>query len=86
MFEFFIVVDTDNFGGNYPNEKYLSITDSEGNTRPRLVRKEEAEKVAEVINSLSSKNAPRWYKVELLNIGKKNFNVIFMLLNKVMIN
>ena len=64
MFEFFIVVDTDNFGGDHPNEKYLSITDSEGNTRPRLFRKEEAEKVAEVINSLSSKNAPRWYKVE----------------------
>ena len=64
MFEFFIVVDTDNFGGDYPNEKYLSITDSEGNTRPRLFRKEEAEKVVEAINSLTPKNTPRWYKVE----------------------
>ena len=64
MFEFFIVVDTDNFGGDYPNEKYLSITDSEGNTRPRLFRREEAEKVVEAINSLAPKNAPRWYKVE----------------------
>ena len=64
MFEFFIVVDTDNFGGDYPNEKYLSITDSEGNTRPRLFRKEEAEKVVEAINRKKKKNAPRWYKVE----------------------
>lgn len=52
--EFFAIVNTDNFGGDYPDEKFLLQNLSE----------KQAERIAAVINQeLSGDHAPRFWKV-----------------------
>lgn len=49
------VVNTDNFGGDYPNEKFVG---------PEFVERESAEAEAEELNyKYGGDNAPRYYKV-----------------------
>lgn len=47
------IVDTDNFGGDYPNERFLLWPMPE----------EAAEKIASILNDYAGENAPRFYKV-----------------------
>lgn len=49
------IVETDNFGGDYPNEKFLSPL-------PRMTE-EHAKKVAEAINDGLPEDASRYWKV-----------------------
>ena len=54
-FDSYRVVETDNFGGDYPDESFSS---------PSLRRKDSAEKIAAVLNEeWGGPDAPRFYKV-----------------------
>ena len=48
------IVETDNFGGDYPDEKFLNL--------PRM-KKEHAEKVAKAINESFGEMSRRYWKV-----------------------
>jgi hypothetical protein len=48
------IVNTDNFGGDYPNESFLNIPPLPGAA---------CKKIADAINEALSPNASRWYKV-----------------------
>ena len=48
------IVETDNFGRDYPNESFVNI--------PALP-KEDAETVTEIINQAAGPNCPRYWKV-----------------------
>ena len=51
----YMVVETDNFGGDYPNEKFAT---------PYFLRKEIAEKIATILNEeMSGDKAPRYWMV-----------------------
>lgn len=54
----FIIVETDNFGGDYPDEKRVNL--------PSIRRKEDAHELCKMINKLFCNNdfAPRYWKVE----------------------
>lgn len=47
------IVDTDNFGGDYPNERFLLWP----------MRRELAEKIASLLNEEAGRDASRYYKV-----------------------
>lgn len=47
------IVETDNFGGDYPNEKFVLFT----------MQKEHAEKIAKAINEAAGPHAHRYWKV-----------------------
>lgn len=49
------IIHTDNFGGDYPNEKFVIGL-------PHLDEKR-AKKIADAINSCTSENADRYWKV-----------------------
>ena len=49
------IIHTDNFGGDYPNEKFVE--------QLPILRKEALEKICNVINEESGKNNPRYYRV-----------------------
>jgi len=50
------IVETDNFNGDYPNEKFLNI--------PNHISYEQAQNICNTINeACSSDRAPRWWKV-----------------------
>lgn len=49
------IVETDNFGGDYPDEKFLNVP---------LMPREHAERVAEAINAATGAQATRYWKVE----------------------
>ena len=52
----FWIVETDNFGGDYPNEKFVNL--------PCFGSKEAAEGVAKAINdACSGESCPRYWKV-----------------------
>ncbi len=55
-FETYKIVQTDNFDGDYPDEKFV-----EG--LPHFGKKEEAEVVAKAINSTTPENFDRYWKV-----------------------
>ena len=48
------IVETDNFGGDYPDEKFLNL--------PRM-KKEHAKKVAKAINESFGEMSNRYWKV-----------------------
>ena len=50
------IVETDNFGGDYPDEKFLNLF---------YMGKEAAQKVADAINEAARPNASRFWKVVL---------------------
>jgi hypothetical protein len=45
------IVDTDNYGGDYPDEKFLSWTDSNNKTRIAKFSPSEAEEICKILNS-----------------------------------
>ena len=47
------IVDTDNFGGDYPDERFLLWE----------MPKEDAEAICKILNRRMDVNAPRFYKV-----------------------
>lgn len=56
------IVDTDNFGGDYPDEKFLAWVDSDGKARPAYFYNErEAVDVCHVLNGPRLDNA-RYFK------------------------
>lgn len=54
--KYYKIVETDNFGGDYPDEKFINIP---------LCTKEEAGQIADAINKVFCDNgyAPRYWKV-----------------------
>lgn len=54
----FLIVETDNFGGDYPDEKFVEPL-------PVFTSRDQASIVSAAINSAipNRLNAPRWYKV-----------------------
>lgn len=48
------VIETDNFGGDYPNESFVSPTPS--------LSEEEAKILAVLLNSFTGPNHPRFYR------------------------
>lgn len=48
------IVNTDNFGGDYPNESFVG---------PEYITQEEAEAEAEELNYKGDEHAPRYFKV-----------------------
>jgi len=52
------IVETDNFGGDYPNEKSLPVPPLE---------KEAAESIASLINEAAGLDCSRYWKVELFS-------------------
>lgn len=61
---FYRIVETDNFGGDYPNEKFVNLP---------LLTEEDAKYIAEVINRRLCNNdySPRYWKVV-----EKNYRLI----------
>lgn len=61
----YCVVETDNFGGDYPDESFVAWIDSKGMHNPyHFDKKDVAEGVATAFNAIdSSKNSSRYYKV-----------------------
>lgn len=58
------IVETDNFDGDYPNEKFLGHQDSKGAFTPSTFGAEQAERVAmAMINAFGGVHAPRYWKV-----------------------
>lgn len=49
------IVNTDNFGGDYPNEKFV--------TGLPCLSEERLQLIADVINAQTGRDAPRFYKV-----------------------
>ena len=50
------IVETDNFGGDYPNEKFVNL--------PVIVNETNAHRLCNLINAIfSSDDAPRYWKV-----------------------
>ncbi|MDD5370830.1 MAG: hypothetical protein PHQ40_17245 [Anaerolineaceae bacterium] len=47
------IVETDNFGGDYPGERFVLFA----------MPKEHAERIADAINDAASPNSPRYWKV-----------------------
>ena len=52
----FRIVNTDNFGGDYPNEKFVE-------NLPYMGTEEQANGIAQAINALLYENSPRFFKV-----------------------
>lgn len=52
----FAIVNTDNFGGDYPDEKFVE-------NLPSLNKREDAERIANAINSIGGPNSYRYFKV-----------------------
>ena len=54
--QFFKIVETDNFGGDYPDEKFLPLT---------FFKRDSAQRVADAINHelCNDDHAPRFWKV-----------------------
>jgi hypothetical protein len=48
------IIDTDNFGGDYPDERFIAV-----NIRDEWT----AEKIADSLNARAGENASRFYKV-----------------------
>ncbi len=57
------IIETDNFGGDYPAEHFLGcLSDEDGNFVQRF-NAEQAEAVVNVLNYLEGQNAPRYWRV-----------------------
>lgn len=60
----FRIVDTDNYGRDYPDERFLSKTDSDGKSYPlQFTNDAQARQVADVLNGPIKGHKPRWWKV-----------------------
>lgn len=54
--EKYAIVQTDNYGGDYPDESFLTGV-------PTLYRKEDAEALAKCINTIAGEHNDRFWKV-----------------------
>jgi len=62
--DLFIIVDTDNFGGDYPDENCLTWTNADGRTTRAAFRKDKAEAVAKLFNDqFGGSRSPRFFEV-----------------------
>lgn len=60
----YCVVETDNYGGDYPDESFITYTNEEGKTRIFTFDiKDKAESIANAFNNLTPENARRFFKV-----------------------
>jgi hypothetical protein len=60
----FKIVNTDNFGGDYPDEAVLGTMDADGKFRPKLVSARRAKDIADVLNLENIGDcAPRYWAV-----------------------
>lgn len=60
MIENWAIVETDNFGGDYPNEKFVQ-------NLPPLTKMYKAQEIADAINkAVEDTNYPRFWKVVIL--------------------
>ncbi len=61
------IVNTDNFGGDYPNESVVSLRDADGRTYILYVIEKAAQSVADALNGVQGGTdaypALRYYKV-----------------------
>lgn len=57
------IIDTDNFGGDYPDEKFLSLTDSKGVSRPLYLDPLDAQQVCQALNGRWGEFASRYYRI-----------------------
>jgi hypothetical protein len=48
------IVETDNFGGDYPNEKFVNLPS---------MPKEQCKAVADIVNGYTGENSSRYWKV-----------------------
>lgn len=53
------IVNTDNFGGDYPDEKFLTV----GNNGALTFGKDHAQKIADALNLYAHSSSSRWWKV-----------------------
>lgn len=61
--DLFIVVETDNFGGDYPAERALATMDWKGESKPLLLWPDEAKRVADALNVGEGGEAARYWQV-----------------------
>lgn len=59
----FIVVNTDNFGGDYPNEMALGFYNTKGVFYVYRDTQERAKAVADILNAECNERTPRWHSV-----------------------
>lgn len=62
------VIETDNFGGDYPDQHALSWVDSKGRSFRAHLSQNEAELIAKVLNDsrvVGDDNAPRYFRAVL---------------------
>jgi len=58
------IVQTDNFGWDYHDEKFLCTVNSEGKTIPlSYANKARAAEIAEILNGPYAEHNSRWWKV-----------------------
>ena len=58
------VVSTDNYGGDYPDEKFLCWVDSNGkSTHVQFYTKDTADLIAKQLQDIYGPTAPRFFKV-----------------------
>lgn len=57
------VVETDNFGRDYPDERFLSAVNSDGRVSVLALNEEEAGRIAEALNGRGGNMSPRYWKV-----------------------
>jgi hypothetical protein len=58
------LVNTDNFGGDYPNERWVETEDENGPLPLEFATKDAARVHADTLNdAFSGNNAPRYFKV-----------------------
>lgn len=60
----YCVVETDNYGGDYPDESFITYTDEKGKTRIFTFDiKDKAQSIATAFNNLTPENSSRFFKV-----------------------
>lgn len=56
------VIETDNYGGDYPNEHFVGFIDHEGNSQPLVFdTKEDAQVIANAFNQIKYKGSNRYF-------------------------
>jgi hypothetical protein len=58
-----MIVNTDNFGGDYPDEFFLARLSEERAQPMVFLSKDEAQLVVDSLNAPHGPNAPRWWKI-----------------------
>lgn len=60
----FKIVNTDNYGGDYPDESFLCASKTDSNSAHlSYLHAPVAQSIADALNKASGPEAPRWWKV-----------------------